>query len=472
MDRRVEPTRSLSDLFALTASGGGDFQESLEIILEFAARATGADGGGTLYVADRAAVELLPMKARPLRTRGEMKELAGKGEPQPFFRDTHSLLREPIRDRDTIGFVQMESMRANAFSAADARGLREVAEIAGLVVSRLLLRDHAAGRGFDVALVGSSPKLLEMERQIKVAASDPKSPVIILGERGSGKEVAAFAVHYYSRRRAMPFVPINSAAFADSLLPDELFGHERHSFTGADSKREGLLKSADGGTLFLDEVGDMSQPVQASLLRVLDQGEIRPVGSDKAMKIDVRVIVATNRNLPKMVKEGTFRADLYDRLNVFRVDVPPLRDRKDDIHLLAGHFLKKVCVSNGRHDRRDLVAPCVSCLHMTGAACARPDFYQQLSEYHFPGNVRELRNLVTRISAAVSNEEFRAEHARTAIGSDTQGGEAPDDMELDAVVRQHINKVLRLTGHNKSHAARLLGLPLTTLVHKMKKLGL
>jgi len=497
MVTRTAQDRSDSGLFVLTASAEGALEEHLLPMLQWVAQVTGADAGGALLILDlssgRTAVELLSLQATPLRSRAELlkdcKDIcrqavagsgsaaAGQGLPDDngrLFRDTRSVLRAAIFQREhVLGLIQMESARARAFSSGDSQRFAELAEDAGIVVSRMLLREYAAARGFDIALVGNSPKLLEMERQVKVAASDPMSPVLIVGERGSGKELAAHAVHYFSKRSAGPFLPVNSAAFSDTLLSDELFGHERHSFTGAETSRAGIFKAAEGGTLFFDEIGDMAPAVQASLLRVLDQGELRRIGRDKPLKVDVRIIGATNRDLGKMVAEGSFRADVYDRLNVFRVEVPALRERKDDIHILASYFLKKVCVANGRHHKVGHIDHCLSCLSMAGAACARSDFYDTLNEYNFPGNVRELRNLITRIAAGILDEDLGAEHARLAMELGAGGAlKAAEDVHLDAVLRNHIAKVLRLTGNNKSHAARLLGLPLTTLINKMKKLGL
>lgn len=481
-----------SGLYGLTASPNGVLEDYLRPILQYAAHLVGADAGAALLLqepaSERTVVDLLPLESVPLHTRPALMRMCDAmaaerrtTEPMPertadenqLFRDSRSMLHAPIFQRNHLaGMIQVESLRPRAFTAVHARQLADLAGEVGTVASRVLLREYAAGRGFDVCLVGNSPKLLEMERQVKIAGSDPRSPVLITGERGAGKELAAFAVHYYSQRRSGPFLAVNSAAFADTLLSDELFGHERHSFTGAETSRAGIFKAAEGGTLFFDEIGDMTPPVQASLLRVLDQGELRRIGRDKPVKVDVRIVGATNRNLRKMVEEGAFRADLYDRLNVFGIEVPALRERKQDIHVLAEYFLKKLCMANGRHHNVGNGGHCLSCLHRGGAACARPDFYDKLTEYSFPGNVRELRNLITRLAMGVLDEDLGAEHARLALGGCGGSREAADEVQLDAVVRNHICKVLRLTGNNKSHAARLLGIPLTTLVNKMKRLGM
>jgi two-component system response regulator HydG len=485
-------------VFDLGASTDANLDELLRLMLQQAVQETGADAGGALLLFDlssgQAAVELLSIQSEPLHSRAELLknckdmclQATARGRSgaeerglldgdRKLFGDSRTVLRAPVFQRDhVLGLIQMESVRARGFTTGHSQRFERLARDAGIVISRTLLREYAAARGFDIGLVGSSPKLLQMEQHLKVAASDSASPVLIVGERGSGKELAAHAIHYFSRRRAGPFLPVNSGAFSDSLLSDELFGHERHSFTGADTSRAGIFKAAEGGTLFFDEIGDMGLTVQASLLRVLDQGELRRIGSDKPLKVDVRVIGATNRDLRRMVAEGSFRADVYDRLNVFRVEVPTLRERKEDIPRLASYFLKRFCVTNGRHHKIDNNDQCLSCMNMMGAACARQDFYDALNEYSFPGNVRELRNLITRIAAEILDEDLGAEHVRLGL-CEVAGGrplETPEDVQLEAVLRNHIARVLRLAGNNKSQAARLLGLPLTTLINKMKKLGL
>jgi len=481
MVERTAQNRGDSDLFVLAAWPETRLDECLRRILQTATEITGADAGAAVLIADpisgRSIVELLPLQSAPMRPRAELLreckaicDGAAAYENGRLFKGDGAVARVPIRLRDDVlGLIQVESARARAFSAADSRRLSMLADDVAVIVSRLLLREYAAEHGFDINLVGGSRRLLEIEEQVHVAASDSRSPVLIVGERGSGKELIAYAVHYFSQRRSGPFVPVNSAAFADTLSADELFGHEKHSFTGAETSRAGIFKAAEGGTLFFDEIGDMASPIQASLLRVLDHGELRRIGRDTPTKVNVRVVCATNRDLRKMVEQGTFRADLYDRLNVFRIEVPALRERREDIELLATYFLKKICNASGRHAD---ASRCISCCHMAKAACAQEDFFAALSEYAFPGNIRELRNVITRVASANSGRQLGAQEARRAV--DPIGACEPGNGEarLDAVIRDHIQKILRRTGNNKSEAARLLGVPLTTLAYKMKKLGM
>lgn len=392
----------------------------------------------------------------------------------PMFNECGSLLCAAlVSGEPEHGVLQVEASAKRAFSAKQRDELTRLALTAGMVVSRIQLRDHAEKQGSRLYMVGRSPRLLELEDVLKRVASDPKSPVLVTGERGSGKELAAYAIHFHSLRRDHAFVPVNSAALSDTLFADELFGHECHAFTGAQNSREGLFQAAHQGTLFFDEVADMPPAIQANLLRVLDQGELQRIGRDRAVKVDVRVVCATNKNLEEMVSAGRFRADLYDRLNVLRVSIPPLRDRKEDIVLLVGYFLKQSCLGIGRYRRASAVARCTGCLEGVGAACVTSGLASRLTEYDYPGNVRELRNLIARLAAMACEGEMKAEHVAPYLeGGSERRSLGGGDLNLESVVRDHILRVLDLAGLNKSKAARMLGLPLTTLINKMKKLGI
>jgi transcriptional regulator with GAF, ATPase, and Fis domain len=228
-------------------------------------------------------------------------------------------------------------------------------------VDRLLLREHARKHHHQVDFIGRSEQFVEFERTLKQVAWHAKSPVLIRGERGTGKECAAYAIHYFSNRRHRPFVPVLASALTESLLADELFGHARNSFTGAAEARKGKFLSAEGGTVFLDEVGDLPLSLQVALLRVMERGEIQPVGRDLPLTVDCRVVMATNRELTKLVAEGRFREDLYDRLNVMELEVPQLRIRRIDIPLLAKYFLRRQCRETGRMRLSGRVGVCHSC---------------------------------------------------------------------------------------------------------------
>ncbi len=378
----------------------------------------------------------------------------------------------PLRKEPAPVLLQVESRHPRAYSEKDLHLLSDLHRLGSLLVERHLLREHACAAGFDIHPVGRSQEFLKLEGLVKCVASDPSSPVLIRGERGSGKELTAYAIHFHSRRRDQPFVAVNSASFTSGLAADELFGHKRGSYTGAETVREGIFRTAHQGSLFFDEVGDMPLDIQACLLRALDHGEIRQIGCDKLLRVDVRIIAATNQNLEKRVAEGAFRSDLYDRLNVFEIRVPPLRDRKDDLKLLADFFLRKACLNSGRYRRMSERGACRACLGSGGKTCARPTLYPALADHDYPGNVRELRNLMLRLAATVQDQELAPAHLCSGVATTGSGRTRDQDPRLDSIIRDHIRHVLENSDGNKSAAARTLGLPLTTMINKMKKLGI
>jgi len=372
-----------------------------------------------------------------------------------------------------MGWLGLGSDRPDAYPERLLESLHARLSQGMVVVNRLLLREYAKKNGREINLLGRSPKLLEFEREVKQAASHNRGPVLIRGERGSGKELAAYGVHYFSKRREGPFVSILTPALAESMQADELFGHERNSFTGAAAARKGKFLIAEGGTVFLDEVGSLSPTLQFTLLRVLEYGEIQPVGRDLPMTIDVRVVTATNVDPQRLVAEGRLRDDLFDRLNVIELQVPPLRERPEDIPLLIQHFLEKECEQVSRKARLAEKRLCQSCGSGPVAACASAEFYEAMQAYDWPGNVRELENLMTRLATMVRGEVLKVQHLPDYIikNSETKARPASDDLSLNTLVKRHIENVLALTGRNESRAARLLGIPRSTLRSKIKKLG-
>ena len=312
------------------------------------------------------------------------------------------------------------------------------------------------------ALLGESAPMRTLRDQIALAAS-ANAPVLIQGERGTGKELVARAIHLGSRRAAGPLEKLNCAAVPAELIESELFGHEAGAFTGATKQRRGKFERASGGTLFLDEVGDMPANMQAKLLRVLQEGEVERVGGSDVIKIDVRVVAATNKSLRTEIEEGRFRADLYDRLNVVPLRVPPLRERAEDIPLLAAAFLRSACQNNDRRGKS-----------MTDGAV------KMLGQYDYPGNVRELRNLVERIVILTPDDEINEQDVRALlpIGGGSGGGgghytpgrplrEMLDDAERDLV--------LRALEHHQGHITKTaadLGLERSHLYKKMRALGI
>jgi DNA-binding NtrC family response regulator len=313
------------------------------------------------------------------------------------------------------------------------------------------------------AIIGRSPPMLRLlDRIDTIAQSD--APVLITGESGTGKELVARTLHERSTRRARPFIAVNCAAFPETLLEAELFGHERGAFTGAVKRRDGRFKAADGGTLLLDEIAEVPLPAQAKLLRVLQEGEFERVGGTQTLKVDVRLIAATNRDLERAVRDERFRADLFYRLNVFPMAVPPLRARRQDIARLARHFAMLHASRMGKPVGR------------LGA-----DALERLEAYAWPGNVRELQNVIERAVILSTPGHFAlGDFAAPAPAPTTAPAATPpvDDAEpplrsLEEIERRHILAVLEKTGWRVSGdrgAATILGLKRTTLEARMKKL--
>ena len=322
------------------------------------------------------------------------------------------------------------------------------------------LRESLASQFNRQNLIGRSPAMARlMETIAQVAPSE--ATVLITGESGTGKEMIAGAIHFNSLRKDGPFVKINCAAITETLLESELFGHEKGAFTGADRRKEGKFRQAEGGTLFLDEVSEMSPGMQVKLLRVLQEREITRVGGDEVIKVDVRVIAATNKDLIKEMDAGHFRDDLYYRLNVVTINVPPLRERREDIPLIAQHFLKMFAERNHKSIKG-----------------FTPQVMDRLLKYNWPGNVRELMNAVER-GVVLSRSDYLNEGELVLALRDHELPEEAsswkalkEDMPLEEVEKEAIMKTMEMAGGNKSEAARRLGITRRTLHIKLKKYGM
>jgi two-component system response regulator HydG len=308
-------------------------------------------------------------------------------------------------------------------------------------------------------LLGESPALAQLREQLaRFAESD--AVVLITGETGSGKELVARALHRRSARRDGPFLALNCAALPETLLESELFGHERGAFTDARSARAGLLVQADRGTLFLDEIGDLPLPLQPKLLRALQERRVRPLGAAEERPFDARIVAATNRDLESAVEEGRFRQDLLFRLDVLRLEVPPLRARGRDVLLLAQHFLRRCAERSGK--------PLLGLSR--GVA-------EKLVDYAWPGNVRELENCIERAAALADHAEIIVEDLPERIRSYARThvlvpGEDPSELvPMEVVERRYIARVMELLGGNKTAAARVLGFDRKTLYRKLERLA-
>jgi len=336
------------------------------------------------------------------------------------------------------------------------RALGKARDARQLVVLQRQLRE--AGRLGD--LVGASRPMQEVMRIVEMAAPSSAS-VLITGETGSGKEIVARTIHKLSPRAGGPFVAINCSAIPESLMESEIFGHERGAFTGAAERRIGCFELSDGGTLLLDEIGEMPAPTQAKLLRVLEDRRVRRLGSKTETPVDVRVVAATNKDPEQAVSSGQMRQDLYFRLNVFHINLPPLREHKEDIPLLAEHILRDI---NVKHNKT-----------VKGVGAEVMDIFMS---HTWPGNIRELRNVLERsaimcerdlITRACLPGEFGKTQAKSP--SDLGAIKFPIGTTVDAMERELILQTLAATGNNKTRAAELLGISLKTLHNKLKEYG-
>jgi two-component system, NtrC family, response regulator AtoC len=303
---------------------------------------------------------------------------------------------------------------------------------------------------------GKSPRMLDVYKLVARVAPTTAT-VLVVGESGTGKELVARAIHSHSSRSAGPFVPVNCTALSESLLESELFGHTRGAFTGAIAAKRGLFELASGGTLFLDEIGDMGPKMQAQLLRTLQDGEVRPVGGAESIKVDVRLVCATNRDLEAEVKAGRFREDLYFRINVVTVKLPPLRERASDIPILVAHFLAKVARREGR-----------------GEASISHESLELLCRYAWPGNVRELENAVERaVAVAKGNVILPSDLPIEVHGAEppAPAGIIDDRPTLAELERRYIALVLSECAGNKKKAAERLGIDRRTLYRALERSG-
>jgi two-component system, NtrC family, response regulator HydG len=312
----------------------------------------------------------------------------------------------------------------------------------------LRLRETVAEVARPSEMIGASAAMQRVFEAIETVGPTDAT-VLITGESGTGKELVARAIHNASPRRFHPLVVIHCGALTETLLESELFGHEKGAFTGAQYRKKGKFEIAEGGTVFLDEIGDISLKTQTDLLRVLQEREITRVGGNTPIKVDFRCVAATNRRLEDLIEEGKFRADLYYRLNVFRVDLPPLRVRRDDIPPLVDHFVRRF--SEQMNKRIVRVAPAAMAL---------------LQQHDWPGNVRELENAVERAMVVAQEPELREEDFTLKLGA---GSEAP--RTLDDAERAHILRVLEEFGGNQTRAAEALDIDRVTLHHKLKRYG-
>lgn len=393
--------------------------------------------------------------------------------------ETRSIMCAPLRtQRGIIGVLECINKGHGAFTESDLTFLEALAGSIAVAIENaemyhalklseerlrdevvLLARERQVQQRFS-EIIGSSAAMEKVLRLVESALGSPIT-VLLQGETGSGKEIIARAIHFHGPRKDRPFVAVNCGAFTETLLESELFGYRKGAFTGANTDKRGLFSAAHGGTIFLDEVGDMPPTMQVKLLRVLERGEFIPVGDTEPHKVDTRVISATNKDLLAEVRAGRFREDVFYRLNAFPIRVPPLRERRDDIPLLVGHFLKQLAQKWDKHDM--VVAP---------------EAIDSLLRYPWPGNVRELQHELERaVTLAGDSRRLELGHfSEHIIASATSSGRMRLVGSLkqarNAFEREYVAHVLRTQNGNVSHAARALGISRVMLQRKMKDFGL
>jgi DNA-binding NtrC family response regulator len=338
------------------------------------------------------------------------------------------------------------------FNISELKGLVERAlQKAPTTAPQTSVRDN-----MPPALLGRTPAMTGVYKQIAHAAS-ADAPVLIIGESGTGKELVARAIHQHGKRSSRPFIPINCGALTETLLESELFGHIKGSFTGAVADAKGVFQTAHTGTVFLDEVGEMSPALQVKLLRVLQEGEVRPVGSSRSVKTDVRIVAATNVDVERAVTEGKFRQDLFYRLGVVIITLPPLRERRDDIPLLIERFLKAAS------------AKAMKQVELT------PEAIEALSSYHWPGNVRELENMIERLVVFSRGSRIDVGDLPPTVTPRAPALEKRlfDDLPtLEEIERRYLLHVLEQVGHNRTRAAEVMGIDRRTLYRMAERFGI
>ncbi len=361
-----------------------------------------------------------------------------------------SALKEGAYDYLTKPF-DMDELLLQVHRIDEVRSLRRELDSA---------RNALGDRASSSLLVGQAPAIRRIQEMVKMV-SQSDAPTLITGESGTGKEVVARMVHEQSARRDKPFVAVNCGALAENLVEAELFGHERGAFTGALRKRDGRFKAADGGTLLLDEVAELPLPAQAKLLRVLQEGTVEPLGTNTPLRVDVRIISATHRNLQERIRAGLFREDLYYRINVIELQMPPLRERPGDIPLLVNHFLARMTPAGA-------ASPTIS-----------PAAWAALSQYAFPGNVRELSHAIEHAMVLSGGKEIGVQHLPQGMvssnGAEPREAELPtnnDIRPLQAAVRDfehaYLLRALRATEGKRARTAELLGISRKTLWEKLR----
>ena len=463
---RITETRSIPELLekflaevlpALEASHGAFLVRENRRWIARSSSGEDSTGEGTLK-ASLSIVEKATKEKKAILSENTVEDDRFRKGDSIVQEDIRSALAVPVFSRGKVSGVIYVDRRGSSrpFSDSELALLQSAAEPLGGLLRRLEEQDRLVDENRNLLrsltenkrIIGTSKEMRDVLDFIQRAAPTNMT-VLIQGETGTGKELVASAVHYNSPRRGRPFVAINCAALPENLVESELFGHERGAFTGAVSRKKGRFELADTGTVFLDEVGELSLTCQAKLLRLLEERYFERVGGTESVRVDVRILAASNKDLLEAVSRSEFREDLYYRLNVLNVRLPPLRKRPDDIPLLVQHFFEG-CAASGHPKKLSKVAE------------------KKLHQYTWPGNIRQLRNVIESACVLAKGEAIQPEDLVLPEKLRSSGGEAWEPISLQQLERGHVLKVLEHTGGNKKRAAEILGIERCTLYSKLK----
>ncbi len=439
---------------------GGESEEAIEVVT---ARNISRQSIASIQEISSSAVNRVLQKGEPVLTVDAQTDRRFMGAESVVLQKIRSIICVPLwRDGELIGAIYMDSRVGEVefdrdslqFLEALARqivvALENARQFQSLKSENLRLKKQIPLQQMFPEIIGRSPAIVRIFELIRDVA-DTNATVLIEGESGTGKELVARALHYHSSRRDKPFMPIFCGSLSENLLESELFGHRKGAFTGAIENKKGLFEEADGGTVFLDEIADISKNIQTKLLRVIQEGEVKRVGDNVIRRVDVRLIAATNKDLWEEVQAGHFREDLYYRLNVINIKMPPLRERVEDIPLLAEHFLRRFA----RKNRKEIGG-------------FTPQAMNLLQEYHWPGNIRELENAIERAVILARGKEITPDLFSFRKSPNViMPGQTLKEIEKQAVLQ-----TLEMTGYNRTRTAEILGVSRRWLQYQLKKWGM